>query len=121
MTPKDRLGDRRSDLRFEIIGPLFGSLETVDPLPLHNVGRGGALVESRVALETDSVQTVRLGYNGQAAELQAVVRHVTQTLSPIGERYLIGLEFLGLSDEATKHIDTLVDATAWRAPGVSEA
>ena len=38
MAFKDRLGDRRSELRFEIIGQLWGSLEVVEQLPLRNLG-----------------------------------------------------------------------------------
>jgi hypothetical protein len=44
---KRRLGDRRGRARFEIVGQLWGALESVQPLVLHTLSRGGALLESR--------------------------------------------------------------------------
>jgi hypothetical protein len=111
MNVKDRLGDRRNELRFEIIGQLFGSLESVESLPLHNIGPGGALVESELALSPDAVYAVRLGLNGDTADIQATVRHVRLITSPTGTaRYLVGLEFQGLSDAALGHIERIVAA-----------
>ena len=122
MVTKDRLGDRRSDLRFEIIGQLWGSLETVEPLPLRNVGRGGALVESRLPLAADAVHGVRLAYNARTSTLQAKVRHVTPIVSPSGtERYLIGLEFMNPEETALEQIDTLVAASGGRPTPYMEA
>src|SRR5512135_1226176 len=112
MVTKDRLGDRRGDLRFEIIGQLWGSLETVEPLPLRNVGRGGALVESRLALAADTVHGVRFAYNARTTTIQARVCHVTPIAGPRGtERYLIGLEFLEPEASALEQIDSLVAAS----------
>ena len=122
MVLKDRLGDRRSGLRFEIIGQLWGTLEAEESLPLRNVGRGGALVESRVALPPDSVHGVRLIYQGRSRELQVRVRHLTPIVSPSGtERYLIGLEFVEPGPEALKQIDVLVAASGGRTPPGVEA
>jgi hypothetical protein len=119
---KDRLGDRRSDLRFEIIGQLWGSLETVEPLPLRNVGRGGALVESRLPLAADTVHGIRLAYNARTSTLQAKVRHVTPIVGPSGaERYLIGLEFVEPEETALEQIDTLVAASGGRSTPNMEA
>ena len=112
---KERLGDRRHDLRFEIIGQLWGSLETVEPLPLRNVGRGGALVESRLPLAPEAVHGVRLAHNARTATIQARVCHVTPIVSPSGaERYLIGLEFLEPDAGALQQIDSLVTASGGR-------
>jgi PilZ domain len=122
MMQKERLGDRRSDLRFEIIGQLWGSLETVEPLPLRNVSRGGALVESRLPLLADSVQGVRLVFQGRASDLQARVRHVTPIVDPEGgERFLIGFEFVAIGEEALARIDHLVAVSSGRGPNSVEA
>ncbi len=122
MVTKDRLGDRRSDLRFEIIGQLWGSLETVEPLPLRNVGRGGALVESRLPLTAETVHGIRLAYNAQTSTIQAKVRHVTPITGPLGtERYLIGLEFVEPEENALEQIDTLVAASGGRPTPYTEA
>src|SRR5512136_2179667 len=115
MVSKERLGDRRGDLRFEIIGQLWGSLETVEPLPLRNVGRGGALVESRLPLASESVHGVRLAYDAHTTTIQARVCHVTPIVNPDGmERYLIGLEFLEPEAAALEQIDNLVTASGGR-------
>ena len=109
----DRLGDRRGDLRFEIIGQLWGSLETMQQLPLRNLGRGGALVESRLPLNPESVHGVRLTFADEPNDVQVKVRHVTAR----GDRYLIGLEFVDLAVPALEQIDRIVAASLNRAPG----
>lgn len=115
MVQKERLGDRRSDIRFEIIGQLWGSLESVEPLPLRNVGRGGALVESRLPLAADSVHGVRLEYDARVSTMQARVRHVTPIQGPDGRiRYLIGLEFVNPEAQALEQIDDLLTASGGR-------
>lgn len=80
---RDRLGDRRGELRFEIIGHLWGSLESVEQLPLHDVGRGGALVESRRPLAQDSVHAMALRFGAEPLhDVRVRVRHVRP--SPVG-------------------------------------
>ena len=71
MAFKERLGDRRTDLRFEIIGQLWGSLETVEDLPLCNLARGGALVESRMPVNPEMVRAVRFAFDGTTHDVQA--------------------------------------------------
>jgi len=115
MVNKERLGDRRGDLRFEIIGQLWGSLDTVEPLPLRNVGRGGALVESRLPLAADTTHGIRFAYNARTTTIQARVCHVTPIAGPDGiERYLVGLEFLEPGPMALDQIDDLVAASGGR-------
>jgi len=122
MNPTDRLGDRRNELRFEIIGQLYGSLETVEPLPLYNIGPGGALAESEISLTPDTACTVRLGVNGDTEDIEARVRHVRMVTGVNGlARYLVGLEFAGLGDRARRHIERLVAATSPDGQGPSEA
>ena len=120
MAFKDRLGDRRSELRFEIIGQLWGSLEIVEHLPLRNLGRGGALVESRHPLSGDTVHGVRLLLGDKQDEVQARVRHITPVREPVGELFLIGLEFLNPSAGTLEQIDRIV-AAAMGQPSIPEA
>jgi len=115
---KDRLGDRRSDLRFEIIGQLWGSLETVERLPLKNLGRGGALVESRLPLGAQSVHGVRLLFGDEPSDVHVKVRHITPVSTPVGDRYLIGLEFMDVGLPALEQIDRIMAASLGQpAPG----
>ena len=92
-----KLGDRRIRPRYDIVGDLWGTLETVLRLPLRNVSPGGALIESHVALPAESVHRLTFRCDGQDAAAQVRVRHVKPTLSLDGERmFLIGVEFLSL-------------------------
>lgn len=120
MAFKDRLGDRRSELRFEIIGQLWGSLEVLEHLPLRNLARGGALIESRVPLNADTVHGVRLMFDDQANDLKVRVRHVTPVREASGDRYLIGLEFVDPAPGTVEQIDRIVAAAMGR-PSVLEA
>jgi hypothetical protein len=121
MAYKERLGDRRNDLRFEIIGQLWGSLETVEPHPLVNLARGGALIESRTRLNPEMVRVVRFQFNGASHDIQAKVRHVTADTAPDGERFLIGLEFIEPSAAALEQIDKVVAARLAGTKPVAEA
>lgn len=92
-----KLGDRRIRPRYDIVGDLWGTLETVLRLPLRNVSPGGALIESHVALPAESVHRLTFRCDGQDAAAQVRVRHVKTTVSLNGETmYLIGVEFLSL-------------------------
>ena len=92
-----KLGDRRIRPRYDIVGDLWGTLETVLRLPLRNVSPGGALIESHVPLPAESVHRLTFRCDGQDAAAQVRVRHVKPSISIEGERtYLIGVEFLSL-------------------------
>ncbi len=94
---KRRLGDRRGRPRFEIVGELRGTLDTVIGLPLVDIGKSGALVESPVALTPQSVHHITVNCDGQATPARVQVRHVRNVPSPDGRQYfLIGLEFLSM-------------------------
>ncbi len=120
MAFKDRLGDRRSELRFEIIGQLWGSLEVDEPLPLRDLGRGGALVESRQPLSADAVLALRLMIGDQPNDLEVRVRHLTAVREAYGERFLIGLEFVNPRVATLEQIDRIV-AAAMGQPSLPEA
>ena len=106
-----RLGDRRGRARFEIVGQLWGSLESVEPLHLHNLSRGGALIESRFPLQPESVHRLRFAYRGQVSDLQARVRHVTLvSTASMHDRFLVGVEFIAAPADALTQIDRLVSA-----------
>ena len=95
---KRRLGgDRRGRPRFEIVGELWGTLDTVIGMPLLNVGRGGALVQSPVPLTPESVHHAAVNCDGQQASTSVQVRHVRRSVDPDGrDCYIIGLEFLSM-------------------------
>ena len=105
-----RFGDRRGRPRFEIVGELWGTIDTVIGMPLVNVGRGGALVESTVPLTPDSVHHVAVSCEGQQAPASVQVRHVRTVTGPDGKDfYLIGLEFLSMPTALVAQIDAWIN------------
>ena len=110
---KRRLGDRRGRPRFEIVGDLWGTLDTVIGMPLINVGRGGALVQSSVPLTPDSVHHVALNCDGQHTPASVQVRHVRPITGGDGrQHYLIGLSFLSMPAALLAQIDVWMDDNA---------
>lgn len=93
MHTKTREADRRSALRFEVIGQMRATAAVDEPLKIRNVGHGGVLVEAPWPLSEKSVHTVRVQQGLTFATLDARVCHVRPTAD--ASSYLIGLEFLG--------------------------
>ncbi len=101
-----KMGDRRVRPRFDIVGDLWGTLETVLRLPLRNVSRGGALIHSHVPLPSQSVHRLAFQSNGQDLSVPVRVSHVDAQISADGERtYLIGVEFLSTQPALVELID----------------
>jgi PilZ domain-containing protein len=103
-----RIGDRRRKPRFEIVGDLFGSVDVTVGLRILNLGRGGALVDSPLALVPGSVHAVRAVGNGESHPMTIRVRHSTATAQQGHRRYLLGVEFLNvtaaLDDFLVRHV-----------------
>jgi hypothetical protein len=105
-----KLGDRRIRPRYDIVGDLWGTLETVLRLPLKNVSAGGVLIESNIALPAGSVHRLTFRCDGQDAAAQVRVRHVEPMRSIDGERvYLIGVEFLSMHPAVAGQVQRWMD------------
>jgi hypothetical protein len=105
------MGDRRIRPRFDIVGDLWGTLETVLRLPLKNVSRGGALIHSHVPLPSQSVHRLAFPSQGQDVSVPVRVSHVKPQVSADGERtYLIGVEFLSAHPALLDQVDQWVAA-----------
>jgi len=89
------VADRRSTLRFEIVGRLRGTLAVEDAVRVHNVSAGGALIEVPWSPPVDTRYAVRLESDQHLANVDARVCHVRQSFT--GARYLVGLQFIGTS------------------------
>ena len=101
-----KIGDRRIRPRFDIVGDLWGTLETVLRLPLRNVSRGGGLIHSHVPLPSQSVHRLAFNADGQDISVPVRVSHVDAQVSADGERtYLIGIEFLSAQPALLELID----------------
>ena len=104
--PKERLGDRRADMRFEIIGDLWGRLATTQSLPIVDITTSGMLVESASYVHVGSRQELRLTVGDHVNQVSATVRHVTPVVGR-PNRYLVGLAFTELPSEARRHLEAL--------------
>jgi len=101
-----KIGDRRIRPRFDIVGDLWGTLETVLQLPLRNVSRGGALIHSHVPLPSQSVHRLAFIADGHDVSVPVRVSHVDTQTTADGERtYLIGVEFLSVQPALLELID----------------
>jgi hypothetical protein len=108
---KRRLADRRGRPRFEIVGELWGTLETVIGMPLVNISHGGALIESAVSLPFESVHHVTVNCDGHATPASLRVRHVRPGVGSDGRMcFLIGVEFLSISRTLQSQIDSWLEA-----------
>jgi PilZ domain len=106
---KRRIGDRRSKPRFEIVGDLWGSLDTTASMVVQNLGRGGALLESTQPLASESIHWVTALAEGEPHLVQIRVRHSSSAPTREGPpRFLIGVQFLklspGLEEAIVRHI-----------------
>lgn len=114
-----KIGDRRVRPRFDIVGDLWGSLESVLRLPLKNVSRGGALIHSHVPLPVQSIHRVALHVGEQEVSVPVRVSHVDQQVSADGENtYLIGVEFVSMQPALLQLIDRLAVARQGNEAGV---
>lgn len=102
---KRRIGDRRGKPRFEIVGDLWGSIDTTSSMLVQNLGRGGALLESPLPLVAESVHWVTALAEGQPHLVQIRVCHSTATTREGEPSFLIGVEFLKLSPGVEEAIE----------------
>jgi hypothetical protein len=107
VVPSERLGDRRAELRFEIVGDLWATLVATRALPVLNLGSGGMLVESTGPMAVGSVQRLRLTVGDHRSDVAASVRHVTVEQGK-PDRYLVGLAFVDLPSATRQRIDAFV-------------
>src|SRR2546423_1538844 len=111
MATDNSLGDRRGAVRFDLGGQVWGTVETMDPLTIRNIGRGGLLVESIGPLRVDSIHHMHVVLQADESIVQARVRHVTGIRDALPRlRYLIGFEFVDVPAPTLDWIDQLVTA-----------
>ena len=97
---KKRIGDRRGRGRFEIVGTLTGTLETLRRSAVRNFGPGGALIETSVPFSAGSRINGRLSFRGRSHDVRGIVRHITTLRDSEQElRSLVGIEWLEMDAE----------------------
>jgi hypothetical protein len=109
VTSWKRIGDRRNYLRFDVLGTLSASLFATETLRVMNLGISGALVEATRPLQADADYPMRFVIDSHVSDVTVRIRRVTEVSRDTATAmYLIGLEFLSLSDEAKESIGRLV-------------
>jgi c-di-GMP-binding flagellar brake protein YcgR len=85
----------------------FPSWSTLKFFYSMNISKGGMMLELRdqVPIGASLGLTLRV-LNEEPIRIEAVVRHV----SPIGERFRVGVHFTTLDEAARKSIEDLIDA-----------
>jgi hypothetical protein len=92
-----RVGDRRSAVRLEVVGALWGTLEFHKQARVRDLNQDGALLEYPVPVLPDTVHAVTFEHNGEPVSLNVRVRHVRTGADPDGTTvYLAGVEFLSM-------------------------
>lgn len=111
MAPRNRLGDRREYVRFEVAGHLWAALGLAQRVVIRNIGQGGALLEATLPPGLRSMKSAQIALPGSSAEVIVSVRHVSpMTTTPDEDRFLVGVEFMSASPDARADIDRLVQA-----------
>src|SRR3954465_15357321 len=114
-----KMGDRRIRPRFDIVGDLWGTLETVLTLPLKNVSRGGALIHSHVPLPSQSVHRLAFHSDGQELSVPVRVSHVDAQVSGyVVGTYLIWIDFLSMQPALLELVERLMAPSHGEAAGV---
>jgi hypothetical protein len=120
LSVRRKVGDRRTRARFDIVGDLWGTVEAAVQLPIANIGRGGALIQSGVQLPPESIHRLRIKGDDREEDLSVAVRvrHVATQVSNAGElSYLIGVEFVSAAPELLERVDRWVAAAQPEAAG----
>ena len=97
MAMRTYLGDRRTGLRFQVKGELWASVDMNDDVVLRDITPAGALVETTLLGELESLRAATLRLPG-GPELTAHVRHVSALDRALGGRCLVGVEFVNMTD-----------------------
>jgi hypothetical protein len=111
MSAKNRLGDRREHLRFDITGQLWASLDFGEDVVIHNVTTAGMLVETSLTPAFQPIRAAQVAFEQPQSAVTVIVRHVSSVEeTPHGNRYLVGLEFVNLSPSQQVDLERLVSA-----------
>jgi hypothetical protein len=104
----DRLGDRRSGVRLEVVGALGANLELIEHARVVDINRLGALVACTFPPEVDSSPVVQLVFGGFEFRVTARVRHFRVADHAPETGYLVGLEFVSSPAQLDDAIEQFV-------------
>jgi hypothetical protein len=102
--------DQRAFERVPMLGEMRGEIMVYQPMQVTEVSRGGATVETRVALQLDSVHDLRLALGHSSFVVRARVVH--SRISDISQdvvTYRAGLEFVNASPAVLAAVAEFLD------------
>jgi len=118
MSSRNRLGDRREHLRFDISGQLWASLDFGEHVTVRNMTAAGMLVEASLMSAFKPIRAAQLAFEQRTSPITVVVRHVSPVPeAPQANRFLVGLEFVNLSLSQQIDLERLV--SEWQEQGLS--
>jgi len=118
MSSRNRLGDRREHLRFDISGQLWASLDFGERVIVRNMTAGGMLVEASLLSAFKPIRAAQLAFEERTSPITVIVRHVSPVPeAPQPDRFLVGLEFVNLSPSQQVDLERLV--SEWQEHGAS--
>ena len=97
--------------RIQILGELNGEAMVFQPMVIKEIGRGGALVETRFSFQLDSLHEFRLTLGDRSVVVKGRVVHCS--ISDVDEElvmYRSGLQFIELSDRVSSVIVEFIAA-----------
>jgi hypothetical protein len=106
---------RRSDLRLQVLGQLYGHVVPFDvPLSVQNISAGGFAVDSPIPFYSGTSHRFCFTTNqGRSILVHARTAHCLRVRTPEGDtRYLAGFEFICEPDDERAHesVAALLDA-----------
>jgi hypothetical protein len=102
------LADRRTSIRYEVVGVLRGTLEISEPARVTNISGDGALIETAAPLKVGSLQSIKVTLFGRCSRVTARIRHVTPMGHPRESEFAVGIQFLSPPEALTASVATLI-------------
>jgi hypothetical protein len=105
------VGDRRSGVRFEVVGSFKGTFQATEASTrLIDLSECGALFEAPLPLAVASVHPVCISVDGLTTSTEAKVRHVKPTTEGAHELFRIGVEFVESSTTFLSAVERLMQS-----------
>jgi hypothetical protein len=102
------LADRRTRMRYEVVGVLRGTLEMSEPVRVQNISGDGALIETATPVPVGATPSIQMTLDGQSARITSRVRHVTPLGQPPQTRYAVGVEFVSPPEALAVSVANLI-------------
>lgn len=100
--------DRRTRMRYEVVGMLRGTLEMAEIVRVQNLSEAGALIETSSPVPIGATQSIQMVLDGHSERVTSKVRHVTAIGQPTKPRYAVGVEFVSPPEGLAQSVASLL-------------